>query len=78
MDPLLATYIAVALIFFLMATGVPVFAALALSGAAGLIMVEDLAFLMTRLKSLTYSTTAVYTLVIIPLFILMGAFAHHA
>ncbi|MGR3311909.1 TRAP transporter large permease [Roseovarius indicus] len=78
MDPLLATYIAVALIFFLMATGVPVFAALALSGAAGLIMVEDLAFLMTRLKTLTYSTTAVYTLVIIPLFILMGAFAHHA
>ncbi|MGX0905007.1 TRAP-domain-containing protein [Roseovarius sp. EC-HK134] len=78
MDPSLAPYIAVALIFFFMAFGVPVFAALALSGAAGIIMVEDFAVIMTRLKSLPYSTTAVYTLVIIPLFILMGSFAHHA
>ncbi|MBB4287599.1 TRAP transporter large permease [Roseospira goensis] len=78
MDPSLAPYIAVGLIFLFMAAGVPVFAALALSGAAGIIMVEDFGFLMTRLKSLPYSTTAVYTLVIIPLFILMGAFAHHA
>lgn len=78
MDPSIAPYIAVALIFIFMAAGVPVFAALALSGAAGIIIVEDFAFLMTRLKSLSYSTTAVYTLVIIPLFILMGSFAHHA
>jgi len=78
MDPSLAPYIAVALIFLLMAVGVPVFAVLALSGAAGIIMVEDFAFLLARLKSLPYSTTAVYTLVIIPLFILMGSFAHQA
>tara|TARA_R110002124_G_scaffold279572_1_gene452176 strand:+ start:6301 stop:7614 length:1314 start_codon:yes stop_codon:yes gene_type:complete len=78
MDPTLAPYIAVALIFFLMALGTPVFAALALSGAAGIILVEDFSFLMTRLKSISYSTTAVYTLTIIPLFILMGSFAHHA
>jgi tripartite ATP-independent transporter DctM subunit len=78
MDPSLAPYISIALIFFFMAFGVPVFAALALSGAAGIIMVEDFAFMMTRLKSLPYSVTAVYTLVIIPLFILMGSFAHHA
>lgn len=78
MDPTLAPYIAVALIFVFMAAGVPVFAALALSGAAGIVIVEDFGFLLTRLKSLPYSTTAVYTLVIIPLFILMGAFAHHA
>ncbi|MEH6507541.1 MAG: TRAP transporter large permease [Sulfitobacter litoralis] len=78
MDPTLAPYIAVALIFFLMALGTPVFAALALSGAAGIILVEDFSFLMIRLKSISYSTTAVYTLTIIPLFILMGSFAHHA
>lgn len=78
MDASLAPYIAVALIFVLMALGTPVFAALALSGAAGIIMVEDLPFLMTRLKSISYSTTAVYTLTIIPLFILMGSFAQHA
>ena len=78
MDPTLAPYVAVALIFILMGAGVPVFAALALSGAAGIVLVEEFGFLMTRLKSLPYSTTAVYTLVIIPLFLLMGAFAHHA
>jgi C4-dicarboxylate transporter DctM subunit len=78
MDPSLAPYISVALILLLMAAGVPVFAALALAGAAGIIMVEDFAFLLTRMKSMPYSTTAVYGLVIIPLFILMGSFAHHA
>ena len=78
MDPSLAPYIAVALIILLMAFGAPVFAALALSGAVGIVLVEDFAFLMTRLKSISYSTTAVYTLTIIPLFILMGSFAHHA
>jgi hypothetical protein len=41
MDPNFAPYIAVAMIFLLMAFGTPVFAALALSGAAGIIMVED-------------------------------------
>ncbi|HDZ73753.1 MAG TPA: TRAP transporter large permease [Aurantimonas coralicida] len=78
MDPSLASYVAVALIFLLMGLGVPVFGALALAGAAGIIMVEDLAFLLARLKSLSYATTAVYTLTIIPLFILMGSFAHQA
>ena len=74
----LAPYIAVALIFLFMAFGVPVFAALALAGAAGIIMVEDLQVLMSRLQSISYSTTAVYTLTIIPLFILMGRFAQEA
>lgn len=78
MDPSLAPYISVALILLLMAVGVPVFAALAIAGGVGIIMVEDFAFLLTRLKSMPYSTTAAYTLVIIPLFILMGSFAHHA
>ncbi|WP_340107442.1 TRAP transporter large permease [Pikeienuella sp. HZG-20] len=78
MDPSIAAYLSVALIFLLMGLGTPVFAALALSGAAGIVMVEDLHFLMTRLKSISYATTAVYTLTIIPLFILMGSFAQHA
>ena len=65
LDPSIAPYVAVALIFLFMGAGVPVFAALALSGAAGIIMVEDVTFLLTRLKSLPYSTTAVYTLSLI-------------
>lgn len=78
MDPIIAASVAVALIFILLALGTPVFATLALSGAAGIIMVENLPFLMNRLKSFSYSSTATSTLTVIPLFILMGAFAHHA
>ncbi|MDI3490612.1 MAG: C4-dicarboxylate transporter, DctM subunit [Thauera sp.] len=78
MDVTLITCIAVGLIFVLLALGTPVFAALALSGAFGIVMVENLDFLLNRLKSLPFSTTASYSLTVIPLFILMGAFAHHA
>lgn len=78
MDVTLITLLAVGLIFFLMALGTPVFAALALSGAFGIVMVENLGFLLARLKSFSFSHTASYALTVIPLFILMGAFAHHA
>lgn len=78
MDILTTTIVAVGLIFVLMSIGTPVFAALALSGAFGIIMVEDAAFLLNRLKSLPFSSAANYSLTVIPLFILMGAFAHHA
>ena len=78
MDVTLITALAVGLIFLLMALGTPVFAALALSGAFGIIMVENLAFLLARLKSFSFAHTANYALTVIPLFILMGAFAHHA
>ncbi|MTH79161.1 TRAP transporter large permease [Paracoccus aestuariivivens] len=78
MDVTIISLLAVGLIFFLMALGTPVFAALALSGAFGIVMVENLAFLLARLKSFSFSNTANYALTVIPLFILMGAFAHHA
>ncbi|PAT34024.1 TRAP transporter large permease [Vandammella animalimorsus] len=78
MDPYIATWIAIALIFVLMALGVPVFAALGAAGMAGIVMVEDLPFLLNRLKSFSYTQSASYLLTVIPLFILMGAFAHHA
>lgn len=41
-------------------------------------MVEDLAFLLARLKTFPFGETANYSLTVIPMFILMGAFAHHA
>ena len=78
MDITLVTMVALALIFVFLALGTPVFAALALSGAFGIIMVEDFAFLMNRLKTFSFSNTANYTMTVIPLFILMGSFAHHA
>lgn len=78
MDITLITLLAVGLIFVLLAIGTPVFAALALSGAFGIVMSEDLSFLLSRLKSLPFSSAANYSLTVIPLFILMGAFAHQA
>lgn len=78
MDITLITLLAVGLIFMLLAIGTPVFAALALSGAFGIVMSEDLSFLLSRLKSLPFSSAANYSLTVIPLFILMGAFAHQA
>lgn len=79
MDELvLATIVATCLIFLLMAIGTPVFAALGLAGITGIIMIEDLTFVLNRLKAFSYSQSASYLLTVIPLFILMGAFAHHA
>ena len=78
MDYITATIVATSLIFVLMAIGTPVFAALGLSGAAGIIMIENLDFLLNRLKSFSYHQSASYLLTVVPLFILMGAFAHHA
>lgn len=78
MDTSLVTLLAVGLIFVLLALGTPVFAALGLAGAFGIITVEGADFLLARLKSFPFSHTASYTLTVIPLFILMGAFAHHA
>ena len=78
MDTTTATLIATGLIFVLMLLGTPVFAALGLAGVAGIVMVEDFGFVLNRLKSFSYAQSASYLLTVIPLFILMGAFAHHA
>lgn len=78
MDPVLITIIAVSLIFILMAIGAPVFAALGISGVVGIVMLEDVAFVLNRLKTFAYHHSADYLLTVIPLFVLMGAFAHHA
>lgn len=78
MDAVTVTLIATGLIFVLLLMGAPVFAALALSGIVGLVMVEDATFVLNRLKSYSYAQSASYLLTVIPLFILMGAFAHHA
>jgi tripartite ATP-independent transporter DctM subunit len=74
----LATTVSVCLIFLLMAIGAPVFAALGLAGVTGIVMIEELTFVLNRLKAFSYAQSASYLLTVIPLFILMGAFAHHA
>ena len=78
MDDVTITLVATGLIFVFLLLGAPVFAALALAGITGLVLVEDSAFVLNRLKSYSYAQSASYLLTVIPLFILMGAFAHHA
>ena len=78
MDYTTATIVATSLIFILMVIGTPVFAALGLAGVAGIVMIENLDFVLNRLKSFSYHQSASYLLTVVPLFILMGAFAHHA
>ncbi len=77
-DYVVATIVATCLIFVLMAIGTPVFAALGLAGVTGIVMIEDLNFVLNRLKAFSYHQSASYLLTVVPLFILMGAFAHHA
>lgn len=78
MDYITAAILATCLIFILMAIGTPIFAALGLAGTAGILMIENLDFVLNRLKSFSYHQSASYLLTVIPLFILMGAFAHRA
>lgn len=78
MDYISATIVATCLIFGLMMIGTPVFAALGIAGVVGITMIESLDFVLNRLKSFSYHQSASYLLTVIPLFILMGAFAHHA
>jgi tripartite ATP-independent transporter DctM subunit len=78
MDYISATVLATCLIFVLMLIGTPVFAALGIAGVTGIVMIENLDFVLNRLKSFSYHQSASYLLTVIPLFILMGAFAHHA
>ncbi|NLA88823.1 MAG: TRAP transporter large permease [Alcaligenaceae bacterium] len=78
MDPMLVTGLAISLIFIFMAIGTPVFAALGLSGIFGVMMLEDLNFVIHKLQAMPYYQSADYLLTVIPLFILMGAFVHHS
>ena len=78
LDPMNAAVIAVLLIFVLMAAGIPVFAALGIAGLFGIAATEGFEFALSQLESFSYHQTAAYLLTVVPLFILLGNFAHHA
>lgn len=78
MDEIQLTFVALGLLLACLAIGIPVFAALGLSGIVGIFLLEDFTFVLNRLKAFSYHQSASYLLTVIPLFILMGAFAHHA
>lgn len=63
---------AVALLFILLIVGVPVAFSLALSGAAGIMLLSSVGATGNMFASEVFETMVNYTLVVIPLFILMG------
>ncbi|SEO74310.1 TRAP transporter large permease [Aquisalimonas asiatica] len=78
LEPVTAIIIVIPLLFILMAVGFPVFAALGISGLLGIFATEGFGYIYSTLRTLTYQETAVYLMTVIPLFILLGNFAHHA
>ena len=77
-DPVTASLLVILVLFVMMAGGVPVFAALGLSGTAGILMTEGAGYVYSSFRTMAYSETAAYLLAVIPLFILLGNFAYHA
>ncbi len=66
------------LLFFLFACGVPVAFALGASGIAGIIQIQGFAGAASTIAAIPYNTTSVYTLTVVPMFILMGLLVSHS
>lgn len=74
MTPTLAILIAVAILIVFLIIRTPIWIALALSGAMGLIMIDGPAIASMSLAQVPFEAMIKPTLIIIPLFILMGMF----
>ncbi len=77
-NDLLFTLAPVVMLFFLLAFQVPVALSLGAAGVVGIVLQGDLGTTTSTLASLPYSSTAVFTLTLIPMFILMGLLVSHA
>lgn len=78
MDPLLIGTLAIAALLFLIATGMPVGAALFTVGAVGLALMFSPPKALVMLQKLAFEVGSNYTLVVVPMFILMGLVAARA
>jgi C4-dicarboxylate transporter DctM subunit len=56
----------------------PIWLSLAVSGALGLFLLDGAGVATSAIGSTAYSSTSKYALVIVPMFVLMGVFAHRA
>lgn len=77
-EPTTAVLISVAWILLMLVLGMPVWATLFSAGLMGLMMVEGLDMALAQLKTMPYVHTAEYTLLVVPMFILMGHLAFAA
>ncbi|WP_157965436.1 TRAP transporter large permease [Euzebya rosea] len=72
MDPILVLIVALVLLVALIATEVPVAFSLLTSGAVGLVLLRDAGYAFNTVANTPYSATAVFTLTLIPMFVIMG------
>lgn len=63
----------IALLLLLILIGTPIALALGASGAVGILLVGGIPVLTNSMSSIPFSTTASYSLILIPMFIFMGA-----
>lgn len=75
MDPLYAGLLAIVSMLVLIALAVPVGAAIASVAIVGLWLIGGMPLMLTTLQGLPYQFASQYGFVVIPMFILMGAFA---
>lgn len=77
MSPDVVVVMVIALFLVFLALEMPVSWALATSGGIGLISLQGISVTQSSLAAIPYSTTAVFSLTVVPMFILMGSFALH-
>ncbi len=75
MTPTLAGILGFLALFALLAVRMPIGLAMTIVGAAGIAILNSSTAALNNLGSFAYAYSAVYTLSVIPLFVLMGAFA---
>jgi C4-dicarboxylate transporter, DctM subunit len=77
-DPLLAGVLGIAMLFILMAAGMPIAFSMGLVGFAGYCYVVGVDAGFSQLESVPYGVGSDYILSVLPLFLLMGQFAFYS
>lgn len=75
---LVAVLIPLSLLIVLMVCETPVAFSLGISGAVGIVLLEGVDIANSSLAAIPYSSTAIYTLTLVPMFVLMGLFVSHS
>ncbi|MDP6173426.1 MAG: TRAP transporter large permease [Rhodospirillales bacterium] len=78
MEPTTVAILAMLLLFFLLAIGLPIGFAMGTSAFLGSLFFEDMDAMLFLLGQTAYETTITYNLSIVPMFILMGYFASNS
>lgn len=78
MSPILIGIIGILILFILMATGMNVGVAMAVSGFLGIVYIMGFSQALSILGTAPYRTAASYTMSVIPLFVLMGNLSFYA